>query len=491
MESATTNDLQSQGMNLSAGTLRRRKRFGLQEPSTQIVDLACYSIALLIVVFRQPLAGHTYAITEILKLRVSMENLMVAGLCLALWSAALRLTERRYSAARELQSRLMRLLLQVSLCTTIVAIVLLVSRPRMVRPSDLGAYFVLSFLGCLFCRWALSAYSVLLQPVTRRSRSVLIVGSGPRGRHVASQLGLHPRWRYTLLGFVDPDREMQAPDVLGGLQELETLLSNNPIDEVIISLPIKSRYDEIQESIAICERVGVQSRYSTDLFETLVTKRRSFDHHDPSSVMLHMVHDTGLAIKRITDVAVALLLLILAAPLLTLIAVAIKLTSKGPIFFSQQRYGLNRRLFTMYKFRTMVVNAEHLQATLEHMNETEGPVFKIKRDPRITGIGEFLRKASLDELPQLWNVLKGDMSLVGPRPLPIRDVSRFPEAWLMRRFSVSPGITGLWQVSGRSNTNFDQWIQLDLDYIDQWSFLLDLHILVRTFSVVLRREGAV
>jgi lipopolysaccharide/colanic/teichoic acid biosynthesis glycosyltransferase len=173
------------------------------------------------------------------------------------------------------------------------------------------------------------------------------------------------------------------------------------------------------------------------------------------------------------------------------IAIVIKLTSPGPVLFVQQRYGFNRRRFPMLKFRTMVVDAERRQADLESANEAGGPVFKIKSDPRVTSIGKILRRASLDELPQLINVLRGDMSLVGPRPLPLRDVARFDEPWLLRRFSVPPGLTCLWQIGGRSETKFDEWIRLDLQYVDQWSLALDLRILVQTIPAVFRGTGAV
>jgi lipopolysaccharide/colanic/teichoic acid biosynthesis glycosyltransferase len=160
------------------------------------------------------------------------------------------------------------------------------------------------------------------------------------------------------------------------------------------------------------------------------------------------------------------------------------------VIFKQTRYGLNKNPFSMYKFRSMVVDAESQQSQLEHLNETSGPVFKIKRDPRITRLGALLRKTSIDELPQLFNVLLGHMSLVGPRPLPTRDVSRFSDLSLMRRFSVKPGVTGLWQVSGRSNLDFDGWIALDLRYIDTWTLMLDLRILAMTIPAVLKGRGA-
>jgi len=176
---------------------------------------------------------------------------------------------------------------------------------------------------------------------------------------------------------------------------------------------------------------------------------------------------------------------------MAVIALLIKVMSPhGPILFRQQRLGLNKRLFTIYKFRTMVPDAEQRIHTLEHLNEATGPVFKIKNDPRITPIGRILRKTSLDELPQLFNVLKGDMSLVGPRPLPGRDYRGFNEDWQRRRFSVRPGITCLWQVNGRNSVPFEHWMQLDLQYIDKWSLWLDFQILARTIPAVLKGSGA-
>jgi lipopolysaccharide/colanic/teichoic acid biosynthesis glycosyltransferase len=179
------------------------------------------------------------------------------------------------------------------------------------------------------------------------------------------------------------------------------------------------------------------------------------------------------------------------APLFATVVLLIKLTSPGPIFFLQDRVGYNKRTFRICKFRTMVPNAEKLMANLEKMNEASGPVFKIKDDPRITSVGKFLRRTSIDELPQLINVLKADMSLVGPRPLPIRDYQGFNEDWQRRRFSVKPGITCLWQVNGRSSITFDEWMRLDLQYMDEWSLWLDMKILARTIPAVLKGSGAV
>jgi exopolysaccharide biosynthesis polyprenyl glycosylphosphotransferase len=199
---------------------------------------------------------------------------------------------------------------------------------------------------------------------------------------------------------------------------------------------------------------------------------------------------SAVAVKRLIDVLVAGALVLVLSPLMLTIAAAIKLRSPGPVFFRQKRLGRNKRRFNLYKFRTMVPDAEAKMAELVHLNEMNGPTFKIRNDPRVTPLGRFLRRTSLDELPQLFNVLAGHMSLVGPRPLPERDYESFSTAWHRRRFSVKPGMTCLWQVMGRNNIPFERWMELDLQYIDQWSLLLDLQILLKTIPAVMKGSGA-
>jgi exopolysaccharide biosynthesis polyprenyl glycosylphosphotransferase len=236
----------------------------------------------------------------------------------------------------------------------------------------------------------------------------------------------------------------------------------------------------------------VEYSFSADVFETRLSRASRFPLKQVRGFVYHVAHeDYEILLKRAVDLLVATLLLCLLSPLMLTIALAVKLTSSGPVFFTQERYGRNRRRFRIYKFRSMVADAEGLMNSIESLNEAQGPIFKIRKDPRITKVGRLLRRMSLDELPQLFNVITGDMSLVGPRPMSLRDVQRFSEGSLMRRFSVMPGITGLWQVSGRSNTDFDTWIRLDLQYIDQWSPGLDFRILLRTIPAVLSGRGAV
>lgn len=208
------------------------------------------------------------------------------------------------------------------------------------------------------------------------------------------------------------------------------------------------------------------------------------------TVSSHQSEGWPSVIKSVLDVLISGTALVLLAPLFLLTAMAIRWEGKGPIFFSQERVGLNKRRFRMFKFRTMVAGAEGMQGELEGRNEADGPVFKIKDDPRITGVGRFLRKFSIDELPQLFNVLRGDMSLVGPRPLPVRDYNGFDQDRQRRRFSVRPGLTCLWQINGRSEICFEHWMDLDMQYIDHWSLWLDLKILLKTIPAVLRGTGA-
>ncbi|MGA8729171.1 MAG: sugar transferase [Terracidiphilus sp.] len=351
------------------------------------------------------------------------------------------------------------------------------------RCSAVGAACVLS---------AAIAYSIAYY--TSRPRLYLILGSRRKAVGAYKKLQSQAAWRGTVLGFIDPDdshAKYLPSDYLGSIDCLESILIHHPVDMVFLALPLNSHYGTVQEAIRICERIGVDYSFPPDVFETRLSRSGWSPLREIRGFVVHMVHeDYRVVLKRAVDIVASLSLLCALAPLLLAIAIAVKLTSKGPVFFVQERYGHNRRRFQIYKFRSMVADAEALMAKVEDLNEAQGPIFKIKRDPRITRIGRFLRKSSLDELPQLFNVLKGDMSLVGPRPMSVRDVHRFSESSLMRRFSVVPGITGLWQVSGRCNTDFDTWIRLDLQYIDHWSLGLDLRILLRTVPTVLTGRGA-
>jgi exopolysaccharide biosynthesis polyprenyl glycosylphosphotransferase len=335
---------------------------------------------------------------------------------------------------------------------------------------------------------------VASRTATRYTSRTLIVGTGPLAWDLHRRLKGDTAAGYELVGFVDSAPHIRfgeiADNFIGTIQDLDSILMTNVVDEVLIALPIKSYYDEVQQVIGICERAGIQARYSAEIFQSSLRAVRYQPSGSQPAVSVQVVADDyRLSVKRAVDILGAGVGLMLLSPLMLVIGAAVKLSSPGPVFYGQERYGWRKRRFKMMKFRTMVADADARQSELEDRNEATGPVFKIRNDPRMTRIGRFLRSTSLDELPQLWNVLRGEMSLVGPRPLPVRDVSRFDQSWLMRRFSVVPGMTGLWQVSGRSDLGFSEWAQLDLECIDRWSLGLDLQILWRTFPAVLNGVG--
>jgi len=276
------------------------------------------------------------------------------------------------------------------------------------------------------------------------------------------------------------------------MSELQSMLDTEPVDEVFVSLPMDKYGHVIDAIVQLCQEQGIVVRVQPDLSLRTFVKPYIGEFNGVPFVTVRSVPPDGwpLFIKRLIDVVGGAALLVGLAPLLAFAALLIKIDSPGPVLFRQVRVGLNKRRFQLLKFRTMVVGADQQQHGMEQLNEANGPVFKIKDDPRITRLGKFLRRYSIDELPQLFNVLNGDMSLVGPRPLPVRDVERINVQWHKRRFSVKPGITCLWQVNGRSDVSFDHWVQLDLEYIDKWCLGLDIKILIKTVPVVLRGSGA-
>ena len=324
---------------------------------------------------------------------------------------------------------------------------------------------------------------------------LLIVGAGELGRAIMRNVVAQPELGYQIMGFVD-----DAPDTtgaaigrfpwLGPVAKVGHILREAQIDDVIVTLPWYSR-DLITHVLQICEAQGVRARIVPDMFQL----RLNQVHLDSiNGIPLIGVRETNIrgwnrAVKRALDVGLAVLALILASPLMALVALAIKLDSPGPILLRQTRVGLNGKLFTVYKFRSMRIGADKELSRLQAQNEAQGPIFKMRNDPRRTRVGRFIRKTSLDELPQFLNVLKGDMSLVGPRPPIPTEVEKYDD-WHRRRLEVSPGITGLWQVSGRSHLTFDEMVMLDLYYAENWSLALDLKILLRTIPTVLLGTGA-
>ena len=276
------------------------------------------------------------------------------------------------------------------------------------------------------------------------------------------------------------------------VQQLVQMLHEHSINGVIISAR-HTYFEQVETAIKTCELEGIEAWLVADFFGTQISRARFDELLGFPLLVFRTTPETswqGVA-KQLMDFIGALFLLIALSWLFVILAILIKLTSPGPVFFRQQRSGLNGAPFTLYKFRTMVTNAEQFKHELEAMNEMSGPVFKVTNDPRVTPVGKWLRRYSLDELPQLYNVLRTEMSLVGPRPLPVDEVKRFENLAHRRRLSVKPGLTCLWQISGRNQiSDFRDWVRLDLEYIDNWSLWLDLKILIRTVPAVLIGTGA-
>jgi exopolysaccharide biosynthesis polyprenyl glycosylphosphotransferase len=332
----------------------------------------------------------------------------------------------------------------------------------------------------------------------RSLKNLVIVGCGRRGAEFGLEVRRKPELGYLLLGYID---DLEAPEnpqhggcekLLGSLEEAQGVFESMEIDEVVISLPIKSHYDNITRLISICEELGLTVRVPADFFQS---KRATIfmDSIEDKPVVTFGTPPTtaiGALVKRTIDIIGATFALVVFFPIGAVCAMAIKLDSRGPIHFVQDRVGLHRKRFRVIKFRTMHIDAEARQKEIEDQNEVEGAAFKITEDPRVTRVGRVIRKLSLDELPQFWNVLSGEMSLVGPRPLPVRDVDQFTHDWQYRRFCVKPGLTCLWQVHGRHEIDFDNWMELDLQYIDNWSLSLDFDILLKTLPAAIRGTGA-
>ncbi len=324
----------------------------------------------------------------------------------------------------------------------------------------------------------------------KNCRNILIVGTMEKGRKMGRLISRYSDWGLRILGYVDVNGSPKGGDVLGTVADLPQIIEDNIVDEIIF-VGDRPSLDLLDQTLELCKEQGIRMRVAADFFPAKVSNV-SMEFLESVPVMTFSStpeHGFSHLVKRVLDIVISTALLVILLPFLIVIGVLVKLTSKGPIIYRQTRCGLYGRKFTLYKIRSMRDGAEDVLWEIKHLNEMDGPVFKMRNDPRVTPLGRFLRKSSIDELPQFWNVLRGDMSLVGPRaPLPdeVKEYTR----WQRRRLSVKPGITCLWQVSGRNEIDFHEWMKLDLHYIDNWSLLLDFKILLRTFPVVLFGKGA-
>lgn len=369
---------------------------------------------------------------------------------------------------------------------------------KVVTPVFLVSFFCMVVPGTITARFFLRSFFTEARRNGGTLRRLVIVGCGPRGAEFGKRVRNRPDFGYLLLGYIDdmppPENPLHGgPEkILGPPGHMRQILETQEVDEVVITLPIASHYQTISNIISTCEELAVDVLMPTDFFHSRLVNVAIDDSRAWPAMELRsrMPSIGGVILKRALDFFVSLIALIVLSPLLLFIAIAIKIDSRGPVFFRQDRVGLKRKIFKMHKFRTMHPDAEERIKELEAHNEVDGAAFKMTNDPRVTRIGGTLRKLSLDELPQFIDVLNGNMSLVGPRPLPIRDVERFDQNWQKRRFSVKPGLTCLWQVNGRHNVDFENWMELDLEYIDNWSLSLDFDILLKTVPAVLKGSGA-
>lgn len=366
---------------------------------------------------------------------------------------------------------------------------------------DLSRVFLLLFLVyawtllCLF-RWKAGSLVGVIRREFGAPHHVMVVGTGGRARALGQELEQSTRFGIRLIGFLTEDRAPEQPPIqlrqsypVRPLVELSNLLQEQVIDEVLFAVD-SQRLADLEEYFLLCDEEGVSTRISVDFFPH-VNSEMYLDRLGAAPLLTFSAapHDEiRLLFKRVIDVALACAALILLMPLMVLLAVLIKLTSPGPAIFRQVRCGLNGRRFVFYKFRSMCEDAERMKHSLQHLN-TKQTAFKIPDDPRLTRIGRYMRKFSVDEWPQLWNVIRGDMALVGPRPAVPEEVENYAR-WQRRRLRMRPGLTCLWAVSGRDHLDFEQWVKLDLEYIDNWSLTLDWKIILRTIPQVLSGKGA-
>ncbi|MBN1984640.1 MAG: sugar transferase [Chitinivibrionales bacterium] len=388
-------------------------------------------------------------------------------------------------------------------CATVLCVLVAYGMTALLQKRDLNITVILQFWAMItsvmvICRILLRSFLASVRKNNMNLRYILIIGTNKRAHEFAHYIIAKKQLGFRLVGFVDdrwhgnvtfPDQKFQ---LVCSFAEVSDYIRRNIVDEMYMTLPLNSFYPVASRLAELCQEHGIIMRYNTALF-SLERASNTADDIEPYTMVSHYFTSmTGwrFVLKRMFDVSVATVLIVTLIPIFIGVGILIKLTSPGQVLFKQQRIGFNKRVFYLYKFRTMVNNAQDLLKDLEHKNEANGPVFKIKDDPRITTIGKILRKTSIDELPQLFNVLRGEMSLVGPRPLPLRDYNGFSSDSHRRRLSVLPGITCIWQSSGRSNISFERWMEMDLEYVDKWSLSLDFKILARTVVAVVRGTGA-
>jgi exopolysaccharide biosynthesis polyprenyl glycosylphosphotransferase len=479
------------------GTNRKAFSTGLK-----LFDLLLMTLAFMVATL--PLVHRVGKLTlaEFFEMRVKLANLLLFFSFLLIWHIlfsvfALYHSKRLSSRWEEVRD----ICGATTLGSLIIAGTAVIFRIWVVNRTFLILFWLLITGSVILSRVIIRAVLAYARRHGKNQRNLLVIGTNSRALSLVERIQAKPELGYRILGFADEqwdgmeEFKRHGHSLVADFESLPAYVRRNVVDEIVLALPIRSFHTFASRIAGACEQQGIIVRFMPNIFDLKEAKQRA-DEFGGEALIGHdstIADGWGLAIKRLIDIVVSLTAIIFLSPVMALTAVLVKLTTPGPIFFIQKRMGRNKRMFDIYKFRTMVIDAEKRLKDLEHKNEADGAVFKIKNDPRITPIGRFLRKTSIDELPQLFNVLKGDMSLVGPRPLQVRDYELFEtfcDDWQRRRFSVRPGITCLWQIKGRSSTTFEKWMELDLQYIRTWSLWLDLQILAKTVPAVLRGSGA-
>ena len=370
------------------------------------------------------------------------------------------------------------------------------------KRSTISFFGIISFILLLLKRGSMKYFLSSIRQEGFDPKNILIIGSHKRAERIIHEFKEHGEYGLRIRGILDPDSSRIGENVggimvTGDMSSFHDELNNKRIDEVFFAVDL-NLIQNVHEIFTFLDTIGVSYHMMINESVHSYSDKNlnihpvSINYYGMPMLSFHAVKASHfkLYIKNAIEKVFAVLLLIFSFPALLLFGILVYFTSKGPILFKQERVGLHGRKFYQYKLRSMIVDAEELKVRLAHLNEQSGPVFKIKNDPRLTKIGKFMRKYSIDELPQLFNILLGSMTLIGPRPLPVSEVNEFDDDFLHRRHSMKPGVTGLWQVNGRNNiVDFKDWVKLDLEYIDNWSFLMDLRIAVKTVSTVLSGTG--
>lgn len=390
---------------------------------------------------------------------------------------------------------------KIILKTGILGSLILTGMMFLLRPGYIARGLVLLFLpiNLLFLIIEKIILFQLAQVVRKQGenrKAVLIAGTEGQTKRFVQAIENNSNWGLDIIGFLGPNeenvgKELFGKKILGTYEDIVPVLHRQPVDEVIITVSTQ-KIGEISGIIEACEREGVQVRIISDFLGRIAKRFRADTIYGLPIISISYIPDNSaaLTVKRLIDILFSSLGLLAVSPLFLIIAIAVKVSSPGPVFYQWNVVGHNKKPFRSWKFRTMVVGADAMKAQLAHLNEMKGPVFKIASDPRVTPLGRILRKCSLDELPQLWSVLKGDMSLIGPRPAGPHELVHY-ESWQRRRLSFKPGLSCLWAVNGRNQiSDFNDWVKLDLEYIDNWSLWLDMKIIFKTVYVVISGRGA-